>query len=342
VHLTGDRDFVGGYFPDRVQFQHTAANFPGLVANSLNKALAREWDRLGRAGYDWWTKIATVEHFNTVNDITWMLFGTVGSLPAVSEGAEYTELKIGDSAETSSFIKRGGYVGITLEAMDKDNTRKLRAIPRELANAGLREISAAVAAIFTAASGAGPTMADTGALFNATAQTTKGGHKNLLTTALGADFTAWDAVAAAMFNQPMLIAGEAGYYGAGKVCAVEPRYCLVPRALKAAAEALFIPRWASTIDAAVAVKGGPSYGAYVQPLTVPEWSDANDWAAVADPAIMPGIMIGERFGLMPQIFVAGNESDPAMFSNDESRIKVRHLIAVGVADYRPLHKSNVP
>jgi hypothetical protein len=184
-------------------------------------------------------------------------------------------------------------------------------------------------------------MTDTGALFNATAVTTKGGHKNLLTTALGTDFTAWDAVSAAMYNQPMLVASETGYYGTGKKCAIEPRFCLVPRDLKAQAEALFIPRWAPTIEAAIATKGGPTYGGYVTPITVPEWTDTTDWAAVADPAVMPGIMIGERFGLLPQIFMAGSETDPAMFSNDESRIKVRHFIAVGVADYRPLHKSNV-
>jgi hypothetical protein len=56
---------------------------------------------------------------------------------------------------------------------------------------------------------------------------------------------------------------------------------------------------------------------------------------------MPGIMIGERFGMVPQIFIAGSETDPAMFANDEQRLKVRHFIAVGVADFRPLHKSNV-
>ena len=341
TQLTGDREFVGGYFKDRVQFQSTTATFPGLVANALNKALVREWGQLGRAGYDWWQKIVTVEHFNSVNDIKWLIFGTVASLPTIGEGAEYPELVVGDGYEASTFLKKGGYIGLTLEALDRDDTRKLRQIPRELANAGLREISALVAAIFTQNSAAGPTMTDTGALFNAVAQTTKGGHKNLLTTAIGTDFTAWDAVASAMYNQPMLVANDTGYYGTGKVMAIEPKYCLVPRALKAAAEALFIPRWASTIEAAIAAKGGPTYGGYVEPITVPEWTDATDWAAVADPAVMPGIMIGERFGLVPQIFVAGSETDPAMFMNDESRIKVRHFITVGVADFRPLHKSNV-
>src|SRR5512141_884136 len=297
--------------------------------------------QLGAAGYDWWKKIVTVEHFNSLQDITWMIFGTIASLPTVAEGGEYTELVVGDGSETSSFLKKGGYIGLTLEALDKDDTRKLRQIPRELANAGLREISSLVAAIFTQASGAGPTMADTGALFNAVAVTTKGGHANLLTTAIGTDFTAWDAVSAAMYNQPMLVQNAAGVYGTGKKMAIEPKYCLVPRALKAAAEALFKPRWASTIDAAIAAKGGPTYGGYVEPITVPEWTDATDWAACADPAVMPGIMLGERFGLVPQIFVAGSETDPAMFSNDESRIKVRHFVTVGVADFRPLHKENV-
>ena len=79
----------------------------------------------------------------------------------------------------------------------------------------------------------------------------------------------------------------------------------------------------------------------VTPLVVPDWTDANDWAAVCDPKVVPSIIIGERFGLMPQIFIAGNDTDPAVFMNDETRIKVRHFMAVLVADFRPLHKENV-
>jgi hypothetical protein len=44
---------------------------------------------------------------------------------------------------------------------------------------------------------------------------------------------------------------------------------------------------------------------------------------------------------MPEIFIAGDNLSPAVFTNDESRLKVRHFLAVWVADYRPLHKSNV-
>ena len=181
--LTGDRNLYGGYYPDRVQLA-TTANFAGLVKNALNKIVANQWDLIGAAGYDWWMRITTQEHFETLNTVTGTLVGTVGALPTVAEGAEYTELKVGDSPESADFTKYGGYVPLTLELIDRDNTRKLAQYPRELAKAGMRKISALVAAIFTDNAGIGPTMADTGALFNATAVTTAGGHANLRTTAL--------------------------------------------------------------------------------------------------------------------------------------------------------------
>jgi hypothetical protein len=76
-------------------------------------------------------------------------------------------------------------------------------------------------------------------------------------------------------------------------------------------------------------------------VVVPEWTDATDWAAVVDPALLAGIVVGERFGIMPEIFLAGDELSPAVFMNDEHRIKVRHFVAVLVQDFRALHKSNV-
>ena len=56
---------------------------------------------------------------------------------------------------------------------------------------------------------------------------------------------------------------------------------------------------------------------------------------------VPGIVVCERFGVVPEIFIAGDELSPAVFMNDEHRIKVRHFVAVLVQDFRPLHKSNV-
>ncbi len=181
--LTGDVDMHGGYYPERARLA-TTADFSGLVKNSLNKVIANRWQELGEAGYNWWQRIASVEHFDSLQQITGTLVGTVGDLPEVAERGEYQELVVGDSPETADWKKYGGYIPLTLELIDRDETRKLKAYPRELAVAGLRKISSLVSAVFTANSGIGPTLADTGALFNATAVTTAGGHKNLLTGAL--------------------------------------------------------------------------------------------------------------------------------------------------------------
>lgn len=333
---TGDQQFMGGFYPE---FALVTANFPGIVANVMNKMLIKAWKDFENV-YGWWKEIVTIEHFTYLNQVTWVKTGTIASLPSVAERGEYLELPIGDTKETSDWGKYGGYVPLTIEAVLRDDLRAFTRMPREAALAGIRNISEQVAYIFTQASGAGPTMTDTGALFNSTAQTTAGGHLNLLTTALGTDYAAWNAVATAMYKKKMMVKNAAGYYGIGKPYGMKPNVCLVPADLITQAEALFIPRWASIVEGPSAqIKGGYTFGGKVKPLAVPDWTDATDWAAVN--TLMPGVMLGEIFGVVPQIFSASSEMDPAMFANDESRLKVRQFLAVGVADDMPLAKNNV-
>jgi hypothetical protein len=334
--LTGDDNLHGGYYPQHARLA-TTADFTGLVKNALNKIVAESWAELGRAGYEWWKPIVTVEHCGSLNDVTGILVGTVGDLPAVAEGAEYTELAVGDSPEVGSFTKYGGYIPLTLELIDRDETRKLRAYPRQLANSGLRKVSSQIAAIFTANNGVGPTLADTGALFNATAVTTKGGHLNLGTTALAA--AEWDVVQTKVYNQPMLTKADVGYYGVGPKMAINPRYMLVPRVLELTGKKILYPQLE---NAAQINSENQQRGHAGDVITVPEWTDATDWAAACDPRVAPAIYVGERFGLMPEIFIAGGGLAPAVFTNDEHRMKVRHFLAIWVNDFRALHKSNVP
>ncbi len=333
--LTGDFDLHGGYHPERVRLA-TTADFTGLVKNTMNKVVSNRWRELGRAGYNWWENICVVEHFNSLQQITGTLVGTVGSLPAVSEGMAYQELMVGDSPEVANFTKYGGYIPLTLELIDRDETRKLKAYPRELAAAGLRKISSLVAAIFSVGGGVGPTMADTASLFNADPVNTAGGHANLGTAALSAQ--AWEDASIAVFNQPMLVKNAAGLYGTGPRMAVSPRYLLVPRTQQLTGMKILYPALenSATIYSENQQRGKPG-----DVITVPEWADTNDWAAVCDPVIAPAIFVGERFGIVPEVFLAGDELSPAVFTNDEHRLKVRHFLAVWVNDFRPLYKSNV-
>ncbi len=334
LNTTGDYDLHGGYFPERAQLANTG-DFSGLVKNSLNKLVTNTWEELGKAGYDWWKDVTVQEHFNTLQEITGTLIGTVGDLPSIAEGGAYPELEVGDSPETANFVKYGGYIPLTLELIDRDETRKLRSYARELASAGMRKISRLVAEIFTVNGGTGPYLADGSLLFNATEVTTPGGHANLGTVEL--NHTNWNLVSSKVYNQPMLVKNAVSIYGTGPRLAVNPKFILVGRSQQKAALEICIGSLVREPDYVYdnVLKGSAA------PLVVPEWTDANDWAAACDPRVAPAIFVGERFGLAPEIFIAGDELSPAVFSNDEHRLKVRHYLAVWVNDFRPLFKCNV-
>ncbi len=331
LSLTGDYDLRGGCDPSRVKLA-TSATLPNLVKNAMNKIIVDQWQQLGRAGYAWWEPVVSVQHFTTLQSITGILVGEVGQLPEVAEGAEYDELPIADSGETGAWHKYGGYLPLTIELIDRDDLARLRTYPRKLANAALRRISALVSSVFTENAGTGPLMADGGALFNATPVTTPGGHANLGTAALSP--AAWEAAGSAVYGQPMLTAaGESG-----PRLALDPKYLLVPRALRLAGMRILYPSFERESNI---FSENLQRGEFGDVITVPDWQDANDWAAACDPRLAPAVIIGERFGMRPEIFIAGDPLSPALFTNDEVRLKVRHFLSVFVADYRPLYKAVV-
>lgn len=323
--MTGDYDFHGGYYAERAQFA-TTADLPGILKNALNKLVAQRWDELGASGYRWWEKVVTVEHFENLQDITGILVGELTLLPSVAEGAAYTALGIKDSPEVSSWNKYGGYIGLTIEMFERDDTMRLRQYPFKLATAGLRRISSLVASVFTANNGTGPAMADGCSVFEAA------GHRNLGTYALTA--AAWETASQAIWDQDMLVASG----GTAPKLAVDARYLIVPRALRLAAQRILYPSLAYEANI---TSENLQRGQFGDVVVCPEFTDPTNWAAAADPTIAPAIYIGERFGLMPEIYIADNQLTGALFTNDEIRVKARHFLNVMVADYRPLYKSNV-
>lgn len=323
--MTGDVEFNGGYDAKRAQFA-ASADLPGLLKNALNKLVVMGWQELGRSGYRWWEPVVSVQHFTSLHDITGVLVGEVTVLPSVAEGAAYTELGVDDSAEVGAWGKYGGYVGLTLEMFERDQTHKLRQYPFKLASAALRRISALVGEVFTANAGVGPVMADTYNVFDTL------NHGNLGSAAL--DSAAWEAASSAIYNQPMLV--KAG--GAAPKLALDARYLIVPRAQRLNAMRILYPSFER--EASIFAEN-LQRGEMGDVITCPEMSDANDWAAAADPKLAPAVILGERFGLLPEIYISDSETSGALFTNDELRMKVRHWVSVFVADYRPLYKSNV-
>ena len=324
LRLTGDSDFHGKMQPDRVQLADSDT-LSNVLKNSFNKIMIEQWDQLGKAGYRWWEKIVAVEHMTSLQPVTGITLGEVSALNLISEGGSYSELEITDSGEYQTFRKYGGLLPITLEMIDKDETHKLRQLPRKLAAGAIRNISSLVSTIFTATNGVGPIMGDGAHVFDATF------HKNLGTTALSA--ASFEAASQAIYNQSMVAGGSTK-----PALAVDARYLLVPRALRLTAKRILYPSFEREANI---FADNMQRGEDGDVITVPDWSDPNDWAAVADPRLVPGIVIAERFGLMPEIFVAEAERSFDMLHNDTINLKVRHFLSVFVADYRPLYKANV-
>lgn len=333
--LSGDYEMSGVFHPERVRFANVnSSTMAGLVANALNKRIVNEFQSYPR----WWEPIVNMEDFASLQQVKWITLGGVGELPTVSEGAAYSELAWDDQTETADFVKKGGYLGLTIEAIDKDDTRRLRAAPRALAQAAWLTLSKAIASIFTTNSGAGPAMSDGNALFDSS-------HNNLGANSLS--ISAYAAARTAMRKQTELNSGER----LGALTA--PHYLLVPPDLEITALQVL----ASEYDYSYALADAPA--APVNPLTaagdlqarmnfarsrvivVDLWTDTNNWAAAANPRLYPVIGLAFRYGRSPEVFSVASPTAGLMFTNDTMPVKVRFFFAAGPMDYRGLYKANV-
>lgn len=329
--LSGDYEMTGIYQSERVYLANvTSSTMAALVANALNKRVATLFQAYPR----FWEPAVTIEDFASLQDVRWIVLGGVGELPTVAEGAAYTELTWDDKTETAAFVKKGGYLGLTIEAIDKDDTRRLRLAPQALAQAAWMTLGKTIAEVFTANSDVGPTLADTYALFQ------NANHANIGSTALS--LVSWRATKILMMKQTELHSAER----LGALTA--PRFCWVPIDLEdTAVIALASERIVGSanndinVDAVGNERETRLANARRRVITVPFWTDADNWAAQADPVMYPSIGLGFRYGRVPEVFSVADPRGGLMFSNDVMPVKVRFLFAVGAIDYRGLYKHNV-
>jgi hypothetical protein len=333
VALTGDIHFRGVFDGGRVAFAGaTTSTLPNLAVDAMNRVIVQQFQALEH--YRWYERVAAVAaNDGRLNEMKWITLGGIGNLPAVGEGAAYTELSVSDARESAAFVKRGGYVGITREMIKNSAIMQLQAIPRALAAAAVRTRSAAVSALFTSNSGVGPTLSqDSTALFHAS-------HSNVATTALGTDATAWRAARKECFNHTEV--------GSGKKLGIFPRFLLVPADLYDTALSILGYGEGMPTTYAPEAEGRGFADPRPIPLVVPDWTDATDWAYIVDPAVYPVIQMsysqapgGGRHPI-PELFAVVSETSGLMFTNDTLPIKVRDEFAVGVNGPRGIGKRNV-
>jgi len=341
----GTRDWMRalfGFMPrigdHRTYEAMSTSSLSTAVKNTVNIVLANDYARRE----EWWLPIVEEHEVDTIDDMTLARVFGLDALSVVEAGGSYTEFNFADEEETASFVKNGNHLAINMETLmsDKLGVTTMQNIGKRLSATWYNTLSDYVGGVFTTNTATGPVLSDTGALFNSTAVGSTGGHANLLTTALS--YTAWDAVNVAMMNQtdqPL---------GAGRKLAMEniAKYLLVPVGLRTTALRI---RNSEKQPGTANNDDNPYYQGF-EVIVVPTFTDANDWAAMADPAINPSIhLVFPTGNRVPQIFAATSETEGAMFTNDALRYKVRLMTfrvsstypVAPVSDWRPLHKSNV-
>ena len=330
--LTGDRRLVGKFQP--TQFANTGYDGSGnnadttsmaeITRNVMNKALIEQADLLQE--YRWWQRICHIEDFNNLNAVSWVRIGGIGDIPTVAEKGEYTQLAWDDATVSGTWVKKGGYLPLSMEMIDRDDTAAWRTVPRQLATSAEVTLSGVVSALFTDNSGIGPSITTEGSTANAFSST----FGNLITQPL--DYDNWGVAIQTMYELAQLNVS-------GRAQGIRPMFLLVPIELEAVAIG------AASSDR----RPGTDYNDRVPAkrmlpeenvITVPQWTDADNWAAVADPRLCPFAGVGFRYGRLPELFTAADPNTHTMFTNDVLPIKVRWIFAVSVIDPRGAIKSN--
>ncbi|MFT3758987.1 hypothetical protein [Thauera sp.] len=323
IEITGDRR-VSGHLGDCDQVRMreslgdrfveslTSASWANVLGDSMTRRMLAEYAQA--TDLQAWRKIANAVPVNDFRTQERTRIGGYGNLPGVGQGGAYGALSSpGDEKATYAVTKRGGTEDVTLEMIRNDDAGAIRRIPTELALAAANTLYEFVFDFIRN----NPVIYDAVALFHAT-------HDNLGATAL--DATNFAAARLAMVTQTRA--------GSNKRLALGPASLLVPFEQQERAFDLFVRN--QNLDKTFVQGINPEV------IVVSYWTDANDWATVADPHRIPTIEIGFLDGREePELFVQDTPNVGSLFSNDKITYKIRHIYNGAVMDYRGLRKHVV-
>lgn len=307
---------------------HTTGSFSNLLLDAANKTLLAGYEEAPFTWNMWARDAGTTADFKNINRIR---FSEMGTPEMVPEGKEYKDAGMSDTKETYKINKYGNMFTVTWETVVNDDLDAISRIPAMQGAACRRLQNQAVYGVLTA----NATMADTGTLFNATAQTTAGGHANYASGAGAPSVTTLNTAYISMMTKKGLRSDV--------ILNIQPAFLIVPAAISATALQLL----GSIADPSV---GGSAAGnsntkniygpngdrplkVIVEPLL-----DANSstaWYLAANNSQVDTVEITFLEG--EQSPVLENEWD---FDKDVYKYKVRQTFGVAPIDFRGLYKHN--
>jgi len=164
----GRRNF-GSQFSSRAPSMATG-DFSHILGNSANKILLMGFNNV-RTTYQIWMKIGSLPDFKTYDRIR---LSDAPGFDLIPEGGEVKYGKLTDMREQQKLYTYAKNMNFTREALINDDMGAFDVFEMYGASAARKIEAIAYSPLID-----NPTMSDTGALFNTTAETSTGGHANM-------------------------------------------------------------------------------------------------------------------------------------------------------------------
>lgn len=258
-----------------VELALTTSDYPNMLANAANKMLRPAYE----AQEPTYRKLAEridLPDFKTASVIK------VGDFPEPLQVAESGEVKIGYFAEAKDSFALATYariISISFQALANDDLSGFQRVMNGVASRFADKENSLWFASLISASGAGPTLGDGGALFNATAVTTAGGHANLTASGTAISVDSIGVGRASMRKQTSV--GTTGL-GDGLKLNLTPRYILTSPDKETLAR-----QYTTALGPNLAASSQNPWAGMLEPLTDANLISANPWYLFADP-MRPG------------------------------------------------------
>lgn len=212
-------------------------DFSSLFANVANKRLRNAYDE-NPGTYSLWARRAP--NAPDFKNLSVVQLSGAPDLLQTNEHGEFKYGKMTDGGETYAVLTYGRIVSLTRQAIVNDDLRSFERLVSAFGFAARRLENRTVYAQLTA----NANLADGGALFNATAVTTAGGHANLATGAPSA------LQLSSMATARTAMRLQKGF--SGEELNLAPSYLIVPAALENTAYQLtssnYVPATAATVN----------------------------------------------------------------------------------------------
>lgn len=172
----GTKNLTKDQVASRLFASMSTSDFPQLLSNTAGKMLRAAYDNFP----DTWRKIAAAGEVSDFKSHPRIQLGAFNGLDTIAEGGEYSYGSLAEQYETAAATTKGKGLKFTRQMLVNDDLGGFNRRASLMGRAAARSVNFGFYTYLSSGTtNYGPTSADTGQYFNATAATTAGGHANL-------------------------------------------------------------------------------------------------------------------------------------------------------------------